>query len=327
MKSRPPLTHHHTLSSLWRLAAGSAVVLALAACDQSGPQIASPDRSSEGIRRHLTSEAASQVRSDGSFSLAAPSAPGDRPIMSAERAAELALAYVRSYGPSFKEVWEEDRGAPIDLASLRVGGRVLYARTPYGAFPSGYHPAFAHVYGPYYLVPMSVGSEPVLLISVAAYATQTRLDRGGFISRPVQSGNEFVSRGLPIDTTRFRLISAEEAVEFVGRSTGARIAQVPEFVRVAMPNAPAAAVWKLTLDREVGVRAGTGRGRARVREVYVGPEKGGRFMIQGAGSPHSQKVPALRPDGEDGRVEMVEVPVLPKAVLSFDSATVDQGAN
>lgn len=327
MKLRPPSTHHRTPKGLWRFAAGCAAALVLAACDEPDAHIAGPERAVQGVRRHLTSEAAAQIRSDGLFSLEKPSAPSDRAIISAERAGALALAYVKTYGPSLKTSWEAEHGAPIDLTTLRIGGRVAYAKTPYGDFPAGYHPAFAHAYGPYYLVPVNVGSEPVLLISVAAYATQTGIDRRGFISRPVQSGAEFVSLGLPIDTTAFRRLSAEEAVELVGLSTGARIARIPELVRVAMPNAPASALWKITLDREVGVRSGARGAPARVREVYVGPERGRRLMVRGAGTPRSSKVPALRTGENEDHVELVDVPILEGAAVSFESAVADQGAN
>jgi hypothetical protein len=94
-----------------------------------------------------------------------------------------------------------------------------------------------------------------------------------------------------------------------------------------MPNAPASALWKITLDREVGVRSGARGAPARVWEVYVGPERERRLMIRGAGITHSRKVPALRTGENEDFIESVEVPILEGAVVSFESAVADQGAN
>lgn len=319
---RPAPQKAHRLRGL---AAGCAAVALLAGCDQPDMPVAGPAAVPPRLSQYVTGHAAAGINAEGLFSLGQPAATGDHPVITPERAGELALAYVRSFGPSLKSVWEEERGAPIDLATLRVGSRVLYAGTPYGSFPAGYHPAFQRGFGPYYLVPLTSGAEPVLLISVAAYATQTTVDRRGFVQRPVQRGNEFVSRGLPVDTARFRLVSPEEAVAFVARSTGARIARTPELVRVGMPYAPASAVWKLTLDREVGVRVGQNRAPARVREVYVGPERGRRMMIPVPGAARSERVPALRSDAGVERNEIIGMPIREGAFVSFQPIVSEEG--
>ncbi|HEY7767321.1 hypothetical protein [Longimicrobium sp.] len=297
----------------------------LAGCDQPEMPVAGPAAVPPGLSQYVTGEAAAGINAEGLFSLDQPATTGDHPVITPERAGELALAYVRSFGPSLKAAWEEDRGAPIDLAALQVGSQVLYAGTPYGTFPAGYHPAFQRGFGPYYLVPLTSGGKPVLLISVAAYATQTTVDRRGFIQRPVQRGNEFVSRGLPLDTARFRLVSPEEAVAFVAKSTGARIARTPELVRVGMPYAPASAMWKLTLDREVGVGVGRNRAHARVREVYVGPERERRMMIPLPLIARSEPVPAIRAEAGVERNQIVDVPIREGAVVSFQPIVSEEG--
>jgi hypothetical protein len=297
----------------------------MAACDQPESPIAGPDQAAPRLSQFVTGNAAAALDAEGRFSLADPSAPGNRPIIKAERAGELALSYVRSFGPSLKGVWEEERGAPIDINTLRADGRILYAATPYGAFPSGFHPGFETAFGPYYLVPLTSGGKPVLLISVAAYNTQTSIDRRGFIDRPLYRGNEFVSRGIPVDSTQFRLVSPEEAVAYVGRVTGARISRTPELVRMALPHAPASALWRLTLDREVEVRAGRDRGRARVREIYIGPDQDNRMMMSMPRTDRFQPFPALRIDNGHERNEIAQVPVLDGAPVSFEPVVVDQG--
>ena len=75
------------------------------------------------------------------------------PHLTAERAGERALSCVRSFRPSLKGVLEEERGAPIDINTLRADRRNLYAATPHVAFPPasnrdrvrGVLPGTAHV--------------------------------------------------------------------------------------------------------------------------------------------------------------------------------------
>lgn len=296
----------------------------LAACEQPQATIAGP-AGPRDLSQYLTRDAAESLNADGLFSVSSPAPSASRPTLAAERAGELALAYVRSFGPSLRGAWEKDRGAPVDLANLRVASRILYAATPYGAFPDGHHPGFVHALGPYYLVPLGSGSEPELLVAVAAYATATSIDPRGLIQRPVQRGNEFVSRGIPVDTGGYRLVSPEEAVEMVGRATGARIARAPELVRQGMPAAPVYAAWKLTLDRDVPVQARDG-GRSRVRELYVSPERGRSLMVPVRGGPRTEAVPAVRADARDGAPhEMVQVPVRTGEAVSFQPVTAEEG--
>lgn len=298
----------------------------LAACDAPRGHIAGPEAAPPDLQRYITAEAAAGLNSDGRFALAAPSAPGDRPIISAERAGELALASVRTWGPSLHRSWERESGRSIDLASLRVGGRILFARTPYGSFPDGYHPAFARTFGPYYLVTLYLGSDPVVLISVAAYNDETTINRGGLIQTPAQSGAEFFFKAIPAQSDKFALVSPEEAVQEVGSATGARVTGTPELIRLGMPNAPAMAVWKLTLDREVAV-AVRGKGTShRARELYVGPARDRRVLMGVRGTARPERTSALA-DASDERIEEVDVPVLPGDVVSFETVDILGGGS
>lgn len=305
------------------LMAGLAAAAILAGCDQQEPGIAGPAVAPPNLQRHVTAEAAASLNAQGMFALAAPAAPDARPIISAERAGELALASVRSWGPSLRAGWEKERGQRIDLENLRVGGRVLFARTPYGKFPDGYHPALARAYGPYYLVTLYSGAHPVLLISVAAYNGETRINQRGLADRPVLSGMEFISRALPLDTTRFRLLSPEEAVEHVARTTGARVAATPELVRLSMPNAPESAAWRITLDRELPIRARTGA--TRVRHIYVSPERGRRLMAAVGAKPRVERTSGIVVLPVGHRIEPVDVPVVDGEAIAVEPITPDAG--
>lgn len=307
-----------------RVAATAALLLFLSACDDPDRHIAGPI-APPNLQAYVTGSAAASLNAQGLFNLAAPVAPGARPIISAERAGELALAAVRSWGPSLNGAWNEERGEPISLSHLQVGPRTLFARTPYGAFPGGYHPASARAYGPYYLVTLYSGVDPVLLISVAAYNEDTKINERGLVERPVFSGMEFITQALPRDTADFRMISPEEAVALAGRATGARVTTTPELVRLGMPNAPASAVWKLTLDRDVPVKARSGS--RRVRELYVAPERNRRLMIavpSAARVEHTSGVVML-PSGQ--RIDPVSVPIMAGEFVSFDAVVAEQGGN
>lgn len=296
----------------------------LTACEAADSTVAGLTPAPSDIHRFVTANAAASLGPDGRFVLAAPSAPGDRPIISAERAGELALASVRTWGSSLGPAWERESGRAIDLANLRVGPRILFARSPYGKFPDGYHPAFARTYGPYYLVTLYSGPEPVLLITVAAYNEEARIDEKGLVRRPVKSGAEFFSMGLPAQENEFQMVSPEAAVEEVGRVTGARVTSTPELVRLGMPYHPATAVWKLTLDRDVPVQA-RGKGSThRLRELYVGPVRSRRLMMAVRGNARSERTGAIA-NTPDDRIDPVDVPILAGETVSFEAVDVMRG--
>lgn len=306
-------------------AAWYATVALLVACDRPDTPTAAPEREAN-LRQYVAGQAAATLNSQGRFSLAAPTAPDDRPIITPERAGALALAYIKTYGSNLRGAWEKERGGPVNPATLQVDPQILYAGTPYGRFPDGFHPAFHRAYGPFYLVRMTAGADPVLLVAVSAYSTEVEINQRGILHRPVRRGNEFVSRGLPVDTASFRPISPEEAVESVGRLTGARVTRTPELIRVGLPYSPISAVWKLTLDREVRVKA-TGAGRvSSVREVFVGPERQSRLMIpQGGTTVERTTAVEVTPLGD--RFSTVEIPVRNGESISFQEVTpAEEGA-
>jgi hypothetical protein len=256
-----------------------------------GTEITPPELAdSADVRPYVTGAAAADLTADGLFVLPAPTAPAERPIITPERARALAAAYVFTFGPPLRRHWEEERGRTLDISHLEADSRVFYTSTPYGLFPPGYHPAFMRGYGPWYLVRMMSGSTPTLHVAVAAYASEVEIDSEGYIRRPVETGMEFVSQGIPVDTTRLHLpgsLSPEAAVVRVGRLTGARVSEVPELLWTGLPLSPASSLWKLTLDRAVRVRA-TQSGRVvEVRYLYGGAEPGRRLMIPTAEQPTS----------------------------------------
>lgn len=303
------------------------LVTGTAGCERLETPIAGVTAEGPSLQHYLVGAAAASLNPEGLFDLTPASAPGHRPIISPERAAELAAAFVRTWGPSLRHIWEEETGRSIDLRALEVGPRIFFAGTPYGEFPGGYHPAFARTYGPYYLVTLYADGKPAILLSVAAYNDELTIDRKGFIDLPFFRGMEFVPMGLPADTSTFRLISPEEAVQIVGAATGGRVATVPKLVRMAMPNAPASALWKLELDRKVPVRAHAKSAAVHyVSEIYVGPDRGRRLLMAVPGNARSVRVSALAvtPEGAE-RVDEVHLSLREVDVLAFEAVTPAQG--
>lgn len=275
------------------------------------------------VRPFVTGAAADALASDGTFALSDPLAPGERPIVEPERARLLASAYVRSFGPTLLRFWKEDRGRAIDLERLQPLPRVYYAVTPYGPFPDGFHAGFTHAYGPYYLVPMTAGTAPELLVAVAGYATQVQIAADGKVVRPVQRGNEFLARGVPVDPSA-AFPTPEQAVARVARATGALVEAVPELVSVGLPQGPFASLWKITLDRPVPVRTVDRRRRLETRTLYVG-SLGEDLRISAAEQPTVYATSAIRADDtSDERVpQPVDVPILPGHVTVFEDVVVE----
>lgn len=298
----------------------------LIACD--GGRIAGAGPPAEvDARPFVTGAAAASLGADGLFRLPEPSSPTSRPIVSPGLAPRLALSYVLSFGHALKRYWDQEHGRPIHIGGLKPDARVFYASTPYAPFPEGYHPGFAHAFGPFYLTAMNSGSTPVLRVAVAAYATEVQIDADGKISRPVDAGSEFVSQGIPLDTMKPDLasfVSPEAAVVTVAQLTGAKVSELPELMRRGMPFGPFSAVWKLTLDRAVRVRARKDGRIVETRYLYLGSERGRRLMIPAAEQPTEYTALAFRigPTGEDLPPERVRLSIEPGHATVFEEAVV-----
>jgi hypothetical protein len=271
------------ISARFRRFATAAVVAALlAGCrdDLTPTAVIDPPAS---LREHVTGAAAQSINAQGYFEFTKPAAPSTVPILGPDHAAELAKAYVRTWRDFIRGPLEKDRGGPIPFDQLQPG-RVFFAQTPFGVVPDGFHPTYRNIYGPYYLVTMVHGREPVLIISVAAYATYEQIDERGYLKPTVRGGGEFDHSAIalrPRVGTGFQPNFPEQAVERIGRASGARASHVPELVRRADPVrpgdsrarfwAPAQSLWRLRLDREIEVTSTIPGGRrSRVQELFVG---------------------------------------------------------
>jgi hypothetical protein len=263
-------------------------------------------------------EAAASLGPDGTFAYAGPIHDRGEPMISPERAGELALGYVRAYGQFFHRSWEKEAGRSIHLPSLRVHPRVYFAEAPYGRFPEGpYHPGYRKGFGPSYVVTLMNGWSPVLLIGVSAYNTDVTLDERGLVHTPQNGGNEFISLGVPTDTTRYTPLTPEHAVARVAHRTGARVSSPPVLLQMSAFHHPALAVWRLSLDRPVPARTVEGAAHKVVRELYLNGR--GQYLVPAEEQPRGFTDQFLVEWWEPETRQRLEgtVPVLPGGVVEW----------
>jgi hypothetical protein len=239
-----------------------------AACDDPtlGPQPLYPG----DIRTFVTAEVAAQLTPEGTFPLAA-AAPEPYPQISREKAAEFAVAWARTYGSFMRPYLERDHGRRIDFHALEVVSPVWYAATVYEPVPAAAHPGDRNSFGPHYLLYLGTGSEPVLGVSVAAFA-ESYIDAEGNLADPPESGNEVVVYGVAPGDGFSAPVSPEQAAYITATATGARVAAVPELINPHRDYHPYLGRWRVTLDRSVSVRERSSNAVRSVRELYVAPD-------------------------------------------------------
>jgi hypothetical protein len=247
------------------------------------------------VTQYVTGAAAQNLDSNGHFALSQPPHPDGRPIIDADRAKELAMAFVRTWAPWLRRGLEKDRDGPINFAALKPDARVYFAEAPYSPFPEGFHPAFVRGHGSYFVVTLKDGAEPVMVVSVAAHTTEIKIDSRGELEPEVFGGNEFVATAIArVENVGwgYRPTNPEQAVDRVGRATGARTAEVPHLIHVHAFMSPAPSRWRLELDRPVNVRTrAAGHARNGIRTIYVGPQN--RLYVAAAEQPSESTFEAL----------------------------------
>ncbi|HEX2078988.1 MAG TPA: hypothetical protein VHG08_14795 [Longimicrobium sp.] len=280
----------------------------LAAC---GDQPSNPQPLDPGdIRTFVTAEVAAQLARDGHFPLRDPD-PEPYPQISREQAAEIALAWARTYGKFFRPYLERDHGRRIDFDALTLVSPVWYAGAVYEPVPPDAHPGYRNAFGPHYILYLGSGGDPVLGVSVAAFA-QSSVTPQGLLSHPDHSGNEVIAYGVPPGWGFSMPVSAEQAVRIAGASSGARAAETPELINPHQDYHPYHARWKVSLDRPVTVRGRSDGGIRSTRVIYVGAH--GELLVPAAVQPDEGRQLPLENGGRSGLRRRVERPVLFQAV-------------
>ena len=303
------------------------LALVLLGCSENISNAPSGDQMADHLQQFLTGNAAARLDANGRFLLASPESPHGVPMITPDRAKDLATAFLRTWGRSHRRIWEAQRGAPIDVGSLRASPRVYFAQTPHGPLSGVHDGAYQRPVGPWYIVHFLHGGDPVIGVAVSAYSTDLKI-RNGVIVQPRDGGNYFVSRGVaagPGDRAPYVPVSPEDAVEAVSKRTGAKVQSVPELVVRSAGWSPLRSQWRIVLDQEVEVlvrraadRTGPGE-RRRVRELFLGP--GAVLSVPAPGQQGSIRLPVQSFSGNrESPVASVfiEVPTRPQMAVEFD---------
>lgn len=237
----------------------------LASCE--GPPSAAQPLHPGDVRTFVTPGVAAQLTPEGRFALGGP-APERYPQITPEKAAEIAVAWVRTFGRFHARYLEGQHGRPIDFNRLQVISPVYYAAAAYDPVPENASAGARNAFGPHYLLYLGVRGEPVLSVSVAAF-TQAWV-HGGELYVPRDYGGDVVGQGVSATMGFGAPPSPEQAVRIAGTAGGVRAAAVPELIMPHRDFMPHHARWRITLDQPMRVRERrTGRVQ-HTRELYVG---------------------------------------------------------
>lgn len=267
-----------------RLVAVGVALVGVAGCsDVLGPVILPsppPD-----VRPYVSGSALASLDEDGHFRLPEATVDGPYAIIAQEQAAAIALGVVRTWyaNPdattlpgmgSLIESAEEEHGGNIDWERVQLGGRPAYfAESHLEPLPDSSGNPAIRAYGPHYLVPLFVDATPVVVVGVAAYATNIYITQDGFVRRidNLDGGNEFRVSGIPLALGGTTLPpSPETAVEFAWTETGTRVDEVPVLGVPGNRVSRTGARWRLELAHDVDFERLIDGQVVASSEVYVG---------------------------------------------------------
>lgn len=251
----------------------SGIAIATWSCD--GPPSAPQPLHPGDVKAFVTAGLAAELTPEGRFPPRAPD-PEPYPQISRERAAEIAVAWTRTYGKFFRPTLERSYGGRIDFDALQIVSPVWYAASVYEAVPVDAPRGFRNAFGPHYLLYLGVGGRPVLGVSVAAFA-ESSINSDGQLVDPPESGSEVIAYGVHPGWGFSMPVSAEQAVRIAALESGGRASSAPELINPHRDYHPYHARWRVPLDRPIVVRPASGGGSRSTRELYVGAH--GEIMV------------------------------------------------
>jgi hypothetical protein len=261
------------LHSFWLLMRGVGTTLALLAAagcrDGTAPDADAPESVSRDI---LAPAIASQLDANGRFPGALPR-DEKAPIVSRDRAYELARAFMKTFGASAAVYWSEDAGRTVSPSQLRVCDRLDFVESPYETFHVARSTAFRNTYGPQWLVRFCERStRPLLEMTIAANATIGRLNDDGTL--PVGGYSSVFSYRIVLWRPGSETTTVEAAVNRVSRASGV-ITELPRLVGIGAGISPTALSYVLTQrgSDDIPVRSvafGLSSSRMVIRPVPIG---------------------------------------------------------
>lgn len=235
--------------------------------------VPSPTADIRDITAALTSDVAVLLTPAGDFPSGVARSVDGRDVISPEEAKELALAYLRDFGPHVRDYINAQHGRPVDFGDLSTDARVLLAESPYGALPADAFSAFHKAYGPYYLVRVRSENRSLAVVAVSAYATDLRIVDGRLrTSGPY--GNEFRLWVTPASGVERPAIGPEDAVRMVYTAFAERVSEVPRFIRAGVEFFPHLGAWRLRMAAPVRVMDANSGAEREVQELYLDAASG-----------------------------------------------------
>jgi len=246
---------------------GLAVFLS-ASCSDSSESTADPTL--EGIYASVVGPALSGLDQNGVFQLT-PAAPVSPQEIREGEARDLAIAYVKTFGPFMRAALEKQHGRPIDFQALVVCGRAFYAETPYEPFPdevADFGTPLRTVYGSWWIFGFCNERGQLQISEAVPAITRARIVDGQL--RDLSGTDQFM-RGVPQGWDSPVGLSPERAVVRAATRTARKVKAVPRLIASDLQQGiPQSALWRLELDRAASlVRRGTGEA-VEAQTVYVG---------------------------------------------------------
>lgn len=277
-------------------------VLTLLASCRNAPDAPLAINAAPAVRAIVTPQVARVLAGDGLFQT--PEATEDgHGVISAAAAQELAVGYMRLFGPYIRSHIESLHGSPVNFTQV-TAGRALLAESPYSSdLPYRSRPE-RKLYGSYYVVVVKTAAGPFATVAVSAYASDVHFTEKGFAADG-QYGNEFRTWVIPakpggavVGEPRF---TPEQAVNVAFDAVRTPIAAAPRFVRTGGDFVPQIGRWQLRLAGPVSVRdLGTGA-IVRTSELYLNRE--GTFEIPSLAQRNTSRRPFMRQLGDSVKLK------------------------
>ncbi len=317
-------------------------LLAAFACRGEAPT--SPAVPSTVVRPEMVAgEALAALGPDGRMRLPTPTLQPRQ--VSANAAQTLATGYALyvTNNASLRSIVESHRGGTwVDPHLMRLCGTPLLIRSPLRPFDARTLPpegalVLGRQMGPKWAVPMCGSKGDVQMVVQVAIDSNSVVFDGG---RPVGGGNvetALTPYGVPVGHPDPLPISIERVIEFLWRSTGARVLKIPDLFARGTLVGPAYSlgwaagvvtcnVWRVELEREIQARRPFFLDVVSSRVVYVAPPSCGwegrvpTVMLPTPDQPANVHI--AWNSLENGTPQSIRVPVSPEVPLALEAVAV-----
>lgn len=189
--------------------------------------------------------------------------------ITSSKAAQLAEAYIRLFGPHSRTWIEGLHGGPVDFKQLRADQQVLLSEGPFEVLDATAFAPDRKRAGPYYLVALHDEDRPVVTVAVSAFSSDLTIDSGGVHTTAPVRGNDFLVWPVQRNSSAMPALSPEQAIVVAYRAFGQPIDAIPSYERKGLEFLPQEGAWRLILADSVDVLPVKGGTLRRTRVLYV----------------------------------------------------------